>query len=174
MIENIYSNNGISMYKANYSDLEEMNSMLDNQNEIVWQTRARGYFEEGIFKSTSLDGLKLKNREMQLKFAPIFKEFFISNNLTFSWFNDNVFIKVKPDANYSQDFTGDIFENSICAIYFLNDNYDGGHINFIDKGISLTPQKDSLLIFDAKSENKYIIENISAGEIRVGISFIRK
>lgn len=66
---------------------------------------------------------------------------------------------VKFEKNYKMnehaDTTGDI-----AALYYINDDYDGGEINFMDFGLKIKPKANSLITFPSNSDYWHeVLEN---------------
>lgn len=66
---------------------------------------------------------------------------------------------VKFEKNYKMnehaDTTGDF-----AALYYINDDYDGGEINFMDFGLKIKPKANSLITFPSNSDYWHeVLEN---------------
>lgn len=53
-----------------------------------------------------------------------------------------------------------------ASIIYINDNYNGGEVNFKNKGISLKPKPGTLLIFPGTEEFEHGVEFVLDGPIR--------
>jgi len=66
---------------------------------------------------------------------------------------------IKFEKNYKMnehaDTTGDL-----AAIYYLNDDYEGGEINFMDHGLKIKPKANSFITFPSNSDYWHeVLEN---------------
>ena len=66
---------------------------------------------------------------------------------------------IKFEKNYKMnehaDTTGDF-----AAIYYINDDYDGGEINFMDHGLKIKPKSNSFVTFPSNADYWHeVLEN---------------
>jgi len=54
-------------------------------------------------------------------------------------------------------------EKEISAMYYLNDDYEGGAVNFPELGISYQPKANELLLFPSTDNFNYSISSVTSG-----------
>jgi hypothetical protein len=66
---------------------------------------------------------------------------------------------ISQELNYNSSYT----KPQNCVWAFLNDDYEGGEINFIKQDVRMKPQAGSVLIFPASIEFEYTFDPITSG-----------
>lgn len=54
-------------------------------------------------------------------------------------------------------------EKEVSAMYYLNDDYEGGSVNFPELGISYQPKANELLLFPSTEKFNYSISAVTSG-----------
>lgn len=54
-------------------------------------------------------------------------------------------------------------EKEISVMYYLNDDYEGGSVNFPELGISYQPKANELLVFPSTDNFNYSISSVTSG-----------
>jgi hypothetical protein len=74
--------------------------------------------------------------------------------------------------NTNEDGSPNHFDiNKYAAIAYLNDDYIGGELSFLDHGIEIKPRLGSLLIFPGGKENIHGVKEITSGNRYSMVSF---
>lgn len=70
---------------------------------------------------------------------------------------------------------GKVHPSKISFVYYINDDYEGGEIQFEDKvsGVPIKPEKDSLIIFPSSSDYIHRVLPVTSGVKHSVISFGR-
>ena len=145
--------------------------MLSNFEEISWISRVNG-FKEGIIKTTNLKNLNLENRRLYISFISEINSYLHDNSLAFVFPVENVFLKIIPEASYTQEFRNPGLIDTISVIYVANNNHSGSSITFLNKNFSIPLNKGNLIIFPSGEDYKYEISQVSSGELIVGVSYV--
>jgi predicted 2-oxoglutarate/Fe(II)-dependent dioxygenase YbiX len=62
------------------------------------------------------------------------------------------------------DDEGITIYNHIASILYLNDDYSGGELCFLDRGICLSPKAGDLIVFPGNKNYKHEVSLITSGE----------
>lgn len=171
MINKIFSREEIDVYNFSYINDTALQQMLSSFEEIIWVDRVNG-FKEGIIKTTNLKNLNLENRRLNIGFISEINAYLHDKSLAFVFPIENVFLKIIPEASYTQEFTNPGLIDTISVIYVVNDSHFESKITFLNKDISIPLSKGNLIIFPSGEDYKYKISEVSAGEMIVGISYV--
>jgi hypothetical protein len=171
MINKTASYFDINVYDSLYSRHEVLQQLLLEYEEVAWLERGNG-FKEGIIKTANIRGLNLENRKLQVSFLKEIKSYIEEKNMSITWFNDNVFLKVTEGVSYEQGFINPALNDTIAQIYVIEDNHSGASIKFLNKDLSIPLEKGKLIVFPSSEEYSYLIDGVTSGELLVGICYI--
>jgi len=171
MVDKIFSEDNISVYNFSYIRDPELQQMLANFEEISWIERVNG-FKEGVIKTTNFKNLNLENRRLYISYISEINSYLHDQSLAFVFPIENVFLKIIPDASYTQEFLNPGLSDTISIIYVVNSNHSDASITFLNKDRSIPLSKGNLIIFPSGEDYKYKISEVSSGEIIVGISYV--
>jgi len=171
MVNKLSSHFDINVYDSLYSRDSILLQLLSDYEEVAWLERGNG-FKEGIIKTANIKGLNLENRKLQLSFVEEIKSYIAEKNMSITWFNDNIFLKVTQGIHYEQLFANPALNDTIAQLYVINDNYAGASITFLNKDLSIPLVKGNLIVFPSSEEYSYRIDGVSEGELLVGICYI--
>jgi len=62
---------------------------------------------------------------------------------------------------------------SFSAVFYLNDSYSGGEIEFINFDLKFKPEKNSLIVFPSNFSYSHIANKVESGTKYIVVSFIR-
>jgi len=129
--------------------------------DLVSQT----FFEEF---HANLNNLFFKN------FDPIEKDYMSEYGIKTNWHDQYGILKYGKD----QFFTNHIddhpdFHRRISTIYYLNDNYSGGEINFPRFGITFKPKANQMILFPSTYVYNHSVSPVIDGERYAVVSWLR-
>jgi predicted 2-oxoglutarate/Fe(II)-dependent dioxygenase YbiX len=55
-------------------------------------------------------------------------------------------------------------DNKVVTILYLNDNYDGGVLDFRDHDLKIAPKQGTLMVFDVGINNVHAVSKVTSGE----------
>jgi hypothetical protein len=154
-IKNFMSKEDIAVAYSIISNLSEQDwSILDNELVEDWK---------GKFYDHNNNKLNNSLRSKVDRFASIFKDYKIIGY--------NRILRQPPGANMVAhiDPINDIGNGSkreYAAIIYLNDNYDGGEISYINFGIKIKPEAGSLIIFKTGPDYLHEVLEVSGNTPR--------
>ena len=123
------------------------------------------FFEEF---HANLNNLFFKN------FDPIEKDYMATYGIKADWHDQYGILKYGKD----QFFTNHIddhpdFHRRMSTIYYLNDNYLGGEINFPRFGITFKPKANQMIIFPSTYVYNHSVSPVIDGERYAVVSWLR-
>jgi len=59
-------------------------------------------------------------------------------------------------------------------VFYLNSNYNGGEIEYVNKGISLKPEENSIIVHPSTEEYKHGVRVVTNGNRYIYTNFLRK
>lgn len=160
-----YYKNIVKNPKAFVEEIERLDSLLQESSQIskwqIWKAsdtdRVYGSYKNALF-SNSKDTTDVDRRcayvsDIIKKIADFCsKDFCEKTNIEQGFLPDPFSIrKYNTDVSMGQHTdSGDnngILTPTISMVMYLNDDYDGGEINFINQNISIKPEAGSLILF---------------------------
>jgi hypothetical protein len=89
-------------------------------------------------------------------------DFVTSNEITVKLAHDKmVLMKYGTDAEFALSENQD--GGQVAAMYYLNDDYQGGSIHFPELGVTYEPKANEALVFPSASGFEYTIEKMTDG-----------
>lgn len=80
------------------------------------------------------------------------------------WHEEYALLKYSVGEEYKQHFDGSTFSGrSISAICYLNDDFEGGEIEFVHFGIKISPRPGMLILFPSNYAYAHIAHPITSG-----------
>lgn len=134
--------------------------------------------EEGLYQITTnwIDkALKIKDEKLKLSISKRSQELF--NFVDYLHFNGCGTIQRQYEGVPLIDHVDNHTDNSLeyAAVFYLNDNYNGGEVYFLNQKIELKPPKKSLLIFPTSEKWRHGVKEVLSGPTRYVIpSFISR
>ena len=136
-------------YIKNFMSEEEIvvaNNIISNLSEEDWLALDSELAEDwkGKFYDHNNDNLNNSLRSKVAKLASIFKDYQIIgyNRILRQPPGKNMVAHVDPVND-----VGNGSKREYAAVIYLNDNYQGGEINYVNLGIKVKPEAGSLIIF---------------------------
>jgi Rps23 Pro-64 3,4-dihydroxylase Tpa1-like proline 4-hydroxylase len=123
-------------------------------------------FSEAFY--TNLNNLFFKN------FDPIEKDYVSTYGINTDWHDQYAILKYGK----GQFFTNHIddhpdFHRRISTVYYLNDNYFGGEINFPRFGITFKPKANQMIIFPSTYVYNHSVSPVIEGERYAVVSWMK-
>ena len=174
-IEEGMSSAMIEWQNARVTEGEEqntVNTMTRNTSTIgipyigkIEDSVSQTFFEEF---HTNLNNLFFKN------FDPIEKDYMATYGIKADWHDQYGILKYGKD----QFFTNHIddhpdFHRRMSTIYYLNDNYLGGEINFPRFGITFKPKANQMIIFPSTYVYNHSVSPVIDGERYAVVSWLK-
>lgn len=154
----------------------------DNTNIINTMTRNTstigipyiGKIEDSISNNFSQEFYTTLNNLFFENFDPIEKDYMSTYGIKTNWHDQYGILKYGKD----QFFTNHIddhpdFHRRISIIYYLNDNYSGGEINFPRFGITFKPKANQMIIFPSTYVYNHSVSPVIDGERYAVVSWLR-
>lgn len=86
-------------------------------------------------------------------------------NETFFYTESNSLLKYTDSQYYKAHYDGDTSSRRVVSpILYLNENYEGGEIEFVNFGIKIKPKAGSLLVFPSNYAYRHIAHPVTSGE----------
>jgi hypothetical protein len=134
----------------------------------------RGKIEESPITNFSEEFTVNLNNLFFENFDPIEKDYMRTYGIATVWHDQYGILKYGKD----QFFTNHIddhqdFHRRISTIYYLNDNYLGGEINFPRFGIIFKPKANEMIIFPSTYVYNHSVSPVTEGERYAVVSWLR-
>lgn len=94
------------------------------------------------------------------------------NNPTRSFLHDKLLL-MKYGEGAEFPISGKEDGDHLNVMYYLNDDYEGGAIEFTNLGITYQPKANEVLIFPASKGFEYTVANLTSGTKYAVISYLR-
>ena len=86
-------------------------------------------------------------------------------NETFFYTESNSLLKYTDSQYYKAHYDGDTSSRRVVSpIVYLNEDYEGGEIEFVNFGIKIKPKAGSLLVFPSNYAYRHIAHPVTSGE----------
>ncbi len=119
---------------------------------------------------TSLSNIFLENC------GPIEKDYQTMYNVNYPWHDSYTVLKYgigQKFVNHVDDFPDPQLHRRISTLYYLNDNYSGGEINFPRFNISFKPKENQMILFPSTYVYNHSVSPVTEGERYAVVSWIR-
>ena len=148
-----------------YKEIKKL--MMDSK----WITRKWSYAEvNDLEKITSL---KL-NKLFFDHFDPIEKDYKEYYNIFPEWHDVYGIMKYGPGQGFINHVDdGTEYHRRVSVVYYLNDNYTGGEINFPRFNIKLKPKANQIIIFPSTYVYNHSVSPIIEGDKYAVVSWLR-
>lgn len=148
-----------------YKEIQKL--MMDSK----WITPKWSYAEvEDLEKITSL---KL-NKLLFDHFDPIEKDYKNFYNIFPEWHDVYGIMKYGPGQGFTNHVDdGNKYHRRVSVVYYLNDDYIGGEINFPRFNIKLKPKNNQIIIFPSIYSYNHSVSPIIKGDKYIVVSFLR-
>lgn len=179
----------INLYKNNLLE-DDFLDKLKNNNEIKWkrsasplgvsisqQIKSSRYKRSHLPSTKKQEDVEIKNLSRKAGYSclPQIKDYLDQYNKNFSWVQQTFFIQYsKGDLIDHKTKNIDSSMSELCVILFLNDDYLGGEINFVNQDIKIKPEKNQMIIFPNNEKYPYDIEEIVSGTKYDYFAFLSK
>jgi hypothetical protein len=152
--------------------LSEPKLLIDyiNKTEDLIETQDVISLWENNVKSVTAEGIEITNPKSLYIVNSVYSGMMFCSNMYKEMKNIDKEVKISKnfkinrhtssqELQYNDNYS--IAQNVVLA--FLNDDYQGGEINFIKQNIKIKPQAGSVLAFPSSAEFQYIYEPIVYG-----------
>jgi Rps23 Pro-64 3,4-dihydroxylase Tpa1-like proline 4-hydroxylase len=178
--------NGISMYE-NFSDNNDTLISLLSDSSVVWNLATPTIdpnlnikrYRELSKNLYTLKPLGKANESIKLEVSRMFApaigciEDFVVDKTPFHWYNDIEILKYDKGHHMKEHCDNALNKkNKISVFYYVNDDYEGGELVFVQKGITVKPRKNTLLVFNSSAENTHKINPVTSGSKYVVTTFL--
>jgi len=172
--------NGIYLYDVNIDLNETIEGLEDiiamNNSTVIWVDMSPFSKKHKNFGFENLEdeskvreeyGLDLLLHDLSKTCSEVFTEsavdYFKKQNIDISLFPNFIFLKFENGSKqvHIKDNYGNNIYKKVSFKYFINDNYDGGEIEFVNLGIKIKPKSGQLLIHPA--EHDYLEHEVKNG-----------
>jgi hypothetical protein len=180
--ENLYIDieEGMASAKINWTAASVKESEEPRVNTKTRDTQTIGVSYLGGIKDTSLITdmselffINLNNIFFE-SFSPIEKEYVSSYGIASEWHETYAILKYGE----GQQFTNHIddhpsYHRRISTVYYLNDNYVGGEINFPRFNITFKPKANQMIVFPSTYVYNHSVSPVTEGERYAVVSWMR-
>lgn len=107
-------------------------------------------------------------------FDPVEKEYCSSYNINLNWHDSYGILKYRHGSkfvNHIDDHPD--YRRTVSTIYYLNDNYSGGEINFPRFNITIKPKSNQMLIFPSTYVYNHSVSPVVDGTRYSVVSWLR-
>lgn len=170
-------------FSDNNEALTDLLSSIDLPWNLATPTEALG-IKEKLYKELSrssyiLSPFSIQDKRLVKYLSMLFpsaiaciKDFAIDKQI-FTWYNDIEVLKYEKGQYMNEHYDSALNEKiKFSVFYYLNDDYEGGEIVFVHKGISVKPKKNSVLIFSSNSSNAHKVNPVLSGTKYVVTTFL--
>jgi len=191
---------GIVIYNNVIPNSENLHDYIEKEMVLAgvrWEAAAVKESSDPIVntqtRDTSIVGVECLNGIQSLLAEDPFKNFFINMNniffqnfdilekdymsayaITSDWHETYSILKY----GFGQKFTNHVddhpsYHRRISTVYYLNDNYQGGEINFPRFNITLKPKANQMIVFPSTYVYNHSVSPVSEGERYAVVSWLR-
>lgn len=179
---------GIILYENVYKDYYSLYNKIKS-SPISWTQRFSafdaGYYDVkprsvcGNYTSLNLEqnrdpDLRLEFQKMHPVFVNTVSDYYSFLDETFNWYEGMTLIKYSEGdffEKHSDSLTPNGRKHSI--FYYINDDYEGGELNFLDFNLSIKPPANSIVVFPSRVEYLHEVKEVISGTKYVLASFLR-
>jgi len=107
-------------------------------------------------------------------FDPIEKEYMSTFGFFTKWHDSYQILKYGVGQKFNNHVDDhEIYHRRISSIYYLNDNYEGGEINFPRFNITYKPKANEMLLFPSNYVYNHSVSEVTAGTRYAIVSWMR-
>ena len=163
-IPNLDLNSVLNYGIGDWTDAKVAYSRIKNYADVVTTKEIR----DASIKSLDENFNKIFLKEID----PIIQKYAIENNITIKNLEGYHLVKYDVGQFFKEhtDHTEE-FPRKISAVFYLNDNYDGGTITFSKLGVSFKPEEKTLFVFPSTEEFSHSADPIVSGTKYVIVGF---
>ena len=134
----------------------------------------KGKIEENTVQSMGDAFLNILNNIFFEHFDPIEKDYMETYGIFTDWHDTYGILKYGE----GQQFTNHIddhptYHRRISTVYYLNENYTGGEINFPRFGVTLKPKANQMIVFPSTYVYNHSVSPVIEGERYAVVSWMR-
>ena len=97
-------------------------------------------------------------------FDPLEKDYMDEHRVSFLHHDPYSVLKYGAGQNFASHVDdSEEFPRKISLVYYINDNYDGGEINFTNFDISYKPKANEMIIFPSNYVYRHFVSEIKSG-----------
>lgn len=179
---------GIVLYSDVFNENDALVDALKSSENITWLNSLVGMNGEAKHRESSRksknasitqDGrsvssiVSLRNK-LVISIIPSLTDYCSLFNATYYWIESLEFLKYdKTDFFQQHNDLGQGLTRRISLVFYPNDDYVGGEIEFVNHGIKIKPKKNQLLVFPSDYEYLHKVHEVQEGIKFSVASFLR-
>lgn len=163
-IENLVLQNKLNWYQASQSDSPDGNSMVNKKSRDCFAISLPSYDKNPEFKNIKniYNEVSTKIDEKLLPTVNDYRFLYAANHWTISegwqllkYGKDNHFVKHYDDSKQ--------YPRTVSMSYYLNDNYEGGEIEFPNFNLKIKPVADQMIMFPSNYVYTHTVHPVISG-----------
>lgn len=182
MIEREILATGLIKYSNVFPQNKEILELFKKSEGIDWMRSAVSDYHEGEEKPTAIVNSESRNSytaiftpekvntarsmatKLQFSMSPFVNDFCKEYGASYYWIESLNFLKYEV-GNYFKAHVdaGAALVRRISLVYYFNDDYEGGEVEFSNQGVSLKPKANELLIFPSDHVFLHEVKPITSG-----------
>ena len=156
-------------------DISWLNSMVGQSGEAKYREDARKS-KNAVLTQNGKEVSAMMNLKNKLVFsiAPLLQDYCKSFNASYYWIESLEFLKYdQTDYFHEHNDLGQGLTRRISLVFYPNDNYEGGDIEFVRHGVKIKPKANQLLVFPSDYEYLHKVYEVTDGVKFSVASFLR-
>lgn len=117
-----------------------------------------------VFTNEANNPSKIMSMKLQIGLIPSVQDYCKMFNTSYYWIESYNFLKYEV-GNYFKPHAdgGNSLMRRISLVYYFNDDYEGGEVEFANHNVSLVPKANELLIFPSYYTYMHEVKPITSG-----------
>ncbi len=117
-----------------------------------------------IFKPSALNNARNLAMKLQFSMVPFISDYCKTFNTSYYWVESYNFLKYE-EGNFFKAHadSGSMLMRRISLVYYFNDDYEGGEVEFPNQNISIVPKANELLVFPSYYTYLHEVKPIKSG-----------
>jgi|LauGreDrversion4_2_1035121.scaffolds.fasta_scaffold02741_13 Rps23 Pro-64 3,4-dihydroxylase Tpa1-like proline 4-hydroxylase len=179
---------GIVVYSNVFNQNEDLIQALKSSENITWLNSMVGMGGEAKLRETSRksknanitqDGREVSNMislrtKLAVAMIPMLRDYCDTFNASYYWIESLEFLKYdETDFFQEHNDLGQGLTRRISLVFYPNDDYVGGEIDFVNHGLKVKPKANQLIVFPSDYEYLHKVHEITEGIKFSVASFLR-
>lgn len=159
LVEAFKSGNGINWVPSSISHHDEEKDTYGSQTDTEYRNSYTAMFDNNSTNIARIMAMKL-----QIGLVPAIQDYCKYFNTSYYWVESYNFLKYEQ-GNYFKAHSdgGAALMRRISLVYYFNDDYEGGEVEFPNHNVSLVPRANDLLVFPSYYTYLHEVKPITSG-----------
>ncbi len=156
-------------------NIEWLISMISMQGEALQREQSRKSKNARIFSdSKEVSRMVTLRQKLAISIIPMLNDYCNTFNASYYWIESLEFLKYDTtDFFHEHNDLGQGLTRRISLVFYPNDDYVGGEIEFINHGLKVKPKANQLIMFPSDYEYIHKVHEITEGVKFSVASFLR-